>query len=61
MVRPPERRCQATVACVGAQLLDRSRKAVERSIWLPGKMSPRARREFEALGWKVNEDARQGV
>ena len=32
-------------------------KASERSIWLTGKMSPRARREFEALGWKVNEDA----
>ena len=33
-------------------------KAAERSIWLTGKMSPRARREFEALGWKVNEAAR---
>jgi hypothetical protein len=33
-------------------------KASERSIWLTGKMSPRARREFDALGWKVNEDAR---
>jgi hypothetical protein len=33
-------------------------KAVERSIWLTGKMSPRARRELEALGLKVNEDAR---
>jgi len=32
-------------------------KAAERSIWLTGKMSPRARREFEALGWKVNEQA----
>jgi hypothetical protein len=33
-------------------------KAAERSIWLRGKMSPRARQEFEARGWKVNEDAR---
>jgi hypothetical protein len=33
-------------------------KASGRSVWLTGKMSPRARREFEALGWKVNEDAR---
>ena len=32
-------------------------KASERSIWLTGELSPRARREFEALGWKVNEDA----
>ena len=32
-------------------------KAAERSIWLTGNMSPRARREFEALGWKVNEQA----
>jgi len=33
-------------------------KGSERSIWLTGKMSPRARREFEALGWKLNEGAR---
>jgi hypothetical protein len=33
-------------------------KAAERSIRLTGKMSPRARQEFEALGWKVNEAAR---
>jgi hypothetical protein len=33
-------------------------KAAERSILLTGKMSPRARQEFEALGWKVNEGAR---
>src|SRR5262245_60017541 len=33
-------------------------KAVERSIVLTGKMSPRARKEFEALGWKVREDVR---
>jgi len=33
-------------------------KAAERNIWLTGKMSPRARKEFEALGWKVSEGAR---
>jgi hypothetical protein len=33
-------------------------KGSERSIWLTGKMSPRARREFEALGWKLNEASR---
>jgi hypothetical protein len=32
-------------------------KAPVRSIWLTGKMSPRARQEFEARGWKVNENA----
>ena len=34
-------------------------KAPERSIVLTGKMSPRARQEFEALGWKVREGAPQ--
>ena len=33
-------------------------KAPERSVLLTGKMSPRARQEFEALGWKVNQGAR---
>jgi hypothetical protein len=33
-------------------------KAAERSIVLTGKMSQRARKEFDALGWKVNEGAR---
>jgi hypothetical protein len=33
-------------------------KAAERSIVLTGKMSPRARKEFEGLGWKVSENAR---
>jgi len=32
-------------------------KAPERSILLTGRMSPRARQEFEALGWKVTEEA----
>ena len=32
-------------------------KAAKRSILLTGKMSPRARQEFEALGWKVEEEA----
>src|SRR5262249_45390195 len=32
-------------------------KAPERSILLTGKMSPRARQEFQALGWKVTEEA----
>src|SRR5262249_61977786 len=33
-------------------------KAAERSIVLTGQMSPRARQEFEALGWRVSENAR---
>jgi hypothetical protein len=33
-------------------------KAPQRTILLTGKMSPRARQEFEALGWKVEEEAR---
>ena len=33
-------------------------KAAQRTILLTGKMSPRARQEFEALGWKVEEEAR---
>jgi hypothetical protein len=34
-------------------------KASDRTIWLTGTMSPRARREFEALGWKVKEETRR--
>jgi hypothetical protein len=30
-------------------------KATQRTILLTGKMSSRARQEFEALGWKVTE------
>ena len=33
-------------------------KAPQRTILLTGKMSPRARQEFEALGWKIEEEAR---
>src|SRR5262249_22665011 len=33
-------------------------KAAERSIVLTGKMSPRARQEFDALGWKVTQGSR---
>jgi len=33
-------------------------KATERSIVLTGKMSPRARQEFDALGWKVTQGSR---
>ena len=29
--------------------------APTRSLWLTGRMSPRARKEFEALGWTVHE------
>jgi hypothetical protein len=29
--------------------------APRRSVWLSGKMSPRAKKEFEALGWTVQE------
>jgi hypothetical protein len=36
-------------------------KVAERSIVLTGNMSPRARKEFEALGWKVSEDVRKDV
>jgi hypothetical protein len=32
-------------------------KAKERSIWLSGRMSPRAQQEFQALGWVVHEEA----
>jgi hypothetical protein len=30
-------------------------KASQRTVWLSGKMSPRARKEFEALGWAVQK------
>jgi len=30
-------------------------EAPQRSIWLTGKMSPRAKREFAGLGWTVRE------
>jgi hypothetical protein len=33
-------------------------KSSERSIWLTGKMSLRARSEFEKRGWQVKEEAR---
>jgi hypothetical protein len=29
--------------------------APRRTIWLSGKMSPRAKQEFEVLGWTVQE------
>ncbi|HSC70197.1 MAG TPA: hypothetical protein VLH58_02520 [Candidatus Methylomirabilis sp.] len=32
-------------------------KAKERSVWLSGRISPRAKQEFEALGWEVHEEA----
>jgi len=32
-------------------------KAAQRTIWLTGKMSPRARSEFEQRGWQVKEEA----
>jgi hypothetical protein len=32
-------------------------KAKERSVWLSGRMSPRAIQEFQALGWVVHEEA----
>jgi hypothetical protein len=27
----------------------------QRTLWLAGKMSPRAKKEFEALGWTLRE------
>ncbi len=30
-------------------------KAAQRSAWLSGQMSPRARKEFAAQGWKIDE------
>jgi hypothetical protein len=30
-------------------------KAKERSVWLTGKTSPRAKEEFQALGWTLHE------
>jgi hypothetical protein len=32
-------------------------KTKERTVWLTGKASPRARQEFQALGWSLREDA----
>ena len=32
-------------------------EAAQRTIWLTGKMSPRARSEFEKRGWQVKEEA----
>jgi hypothetical protein len=32
-------------------------KAKERSVWLTGKASPRAKQEFQALGWTLREEA----
>jgi hypothetical protein len=32
--------------------------AADRSVWLTGRMSPRAKQEFAALGWAVHEGAR---
>jgi hypothetical protein len=29
--------------------------AQKRSIWLSGRMSPLAKKNFESLGWKINE------
>ena len=31
-------------------------KASERSVWLTGQMSSRARRELTTAGWRVHED-----
>lgn len=30
-------------------------RAQRRTVWLSGRMSPRAAKEFEARGWKVDE------
>jgi hypothetical protein len=30
----------------------------KRAIWLSGRMSPLAKRNFESLGWRINENAR---
>src|SRR3989442_1355449 len=30
-------------------------KATEADLWITGKMSPRAKQEFEALGWRLHE------
>ena len=30
-------------------------KAKDRSVWLTGQMSPRAKQQFAALGWTVHE------
>jgi len=32
-------------------------KANERGIWLTGKASPRAKQEFQALGWTLHEES----
>ena len=32
-------------------------KATQRTLLLAGKISPRAKNEFEALGWTVREEA----
>lgn len=31
-------------------------KAKERSVWLTGKASPRAKQELQALGWMLQEE-----
>jgi hypothetical protein len=31
--------------------------ASKRSVWLSGRMSPLAKKNFESLGWKINENA----
>ncbi len=33
--------------------------AQQHSVWLTGKVSPRAQRELTALGWKVQEEVRK--
>jgi hypothetical protein len=30
-------------------------KAPSRTVWLSGRLSPGARKEFEARGWTINE------
>jgi hypothetical protein len=35
--------------------------ASRRDLWLTGKMSPRARTEFERLGWRVHEGTRTAI
>jgi hypothetical protein len=45
----------AWTARAGAFAAREDMKAPARSIWLSGRMSPRAAREFSARGWKIDE------